>query len=205
MVIALSRTATEALMIVASVWLAIGLTLALLMARRGHGAFGWFVVGSVLGPLSLPLAMSAIRAESPLTRNLTQGVPSGGRIDVLVGVDGSSESEAALRSAVDLLGGSVGRLTLASVITFDNDSTQARENAAQAARGLAATASATKGYEPGTVLLSGQPGEALVEHANKEGYGLLVVGRRGKGASKVLLGSTAVRVANATDIPVLII
>jgi nucleotide-binding universal stress UspA family protein len=204
-VIALSRTTTEALMIGAAVWLAIGLTLALLMARRGHSAFQWFIVGSVLGPLSLPLAMSAIREERPLTRDLIQGVSGGGRIDVLVGVDGSSESEAALRSAVDLLGGAIGRLTLASVITFDNDSTQARENAARAAQGLAATATATTGHEPGTVLLSGQPGEALVEHANNEGYGLLVVGRRGKGASKVLLGSTAVRVANASEIPVLII
>jgi nucleotide-binding universal stress UspA family protein len=53
------------------------------------------------------------------------------------------------------------------------------------------------------MILSGRPADALSEHALRDGYQLLVVGRRGRGASKTILGSTAEKLASA-PIPVLI-
>lgn len=66
-------------------------------------------------------------------------------------------------------------------------------------------AAAVGAIAPGTVLLVGQSREALMRHAAEEGYEVLVVGRRGHGASNVLLGSTATRLAEGTGIPVLIV
>jgi nucleotide-binding universal stress UspA family protein len=70
---------------------------------------------------------------------------------------------------------------------------------------LERSAAAADVLEPGTVLLVGQPAAALMKHAAEEGYELLVVGRRGHGASKALLGSTAMRLAHAAGVPVLVV
>jgi nucleotide-binding universal stress UspA family protein len=55
------------------------------------------------------------------------------------------------------------------------------------------------------VFLVGQPAKALMKHAAEDGYEVLVAGRRGHGASNVLLGSTAPRLAEGAGIPVLIV
>jgi nucleotide-binding universal stress UspA family protein len=65
---------------------------------------------------------------------------------------------------------------------------------------MAASASVSA---PGIMMLSGRPADALSEHALRDGYHLLVVGRRGRGASKAILGSTAARLTSA-PIPVLV-
>lgn len=58
--------------------------------------------------------------------------------------------------------------------------------------------------QPATVLLVGYPATALMRHAVEEDE-VLVVGRRGHGASKALLGSTAMRLSQEAGIPVLIV
>jgi nucleotide-binding universal stress UspA family protein len=204
-VIAITFTATEGLAFAIAVWLSIGISLALVMGRRGHGAFQWLLLGAVLGPIALPLALARIRDERrPQTQELAAGVRGSGAIDVLVGIDGSPESQAALGSAVELLGPRIGRLTLAWVTEFDDTSAQARENTKRAVESLERSAEAANVTEPGMVLLSGRPADALTDQARHEGYQLLVVGRRGRGATKALLGSTASRLAR-TDVPVLIV
>ncbi|MGZ8628719.1 MAG: universal stress protein [Actinomycetota bacterium] len=204
--LALTRTATEALAIALAVWLTVGITLAVVMGRRGHGSFQWFLVGAVLGPIALPVAWAKVRDEPDAeSREIASGVPGAGDVDVLVGIDGSPESEAALHAVVELLGTRIRRLTLAGVTEFDDTSAQAQENTRRAIASLERTATSTDAAEPGMVLLSGRPADALTDRARKDGYGLLVVGRRGRGATKALLGSTASRLAHGTDVPVLIV
>jgi nucleotide-binding universal stress UspA family protein len=201
----LARSTTAVLLIVLAAWLGIGLTLAVVMGRRGHGAFQWFLLGAVLGPLALPLAWTAIRDEGHAsTSHLTESPAGGGSVDVLVGIDGSAEAAHALRTTIELIGTNVGRLTLANVVTFDEASPQARRDEERAAELLEATASSIQTHTPGRVLLTGRPADALMNHATEQGYDLLAIGRRGRGASKALLGSTAVRSANG-PIPVLIV
>lgn len=203
--VALARSATEFFAILLAAWLATGLTLAVVMGRRGHGAFQWFFLGAVLGPLALPLAWSAIRDEGrAAARPTAEGTPSSGSVDVLVGIDGSAEAVDALRAAIRLVGANVGRLTLASVVTFDETSGQARRDEERAAALLEEAASSVEDLDPGRVLLSGQPAGALISHASEEGYDVLAIGRRGRGASKALLGSTAARAADG-PIPTLIV
>src|ERR1044072_4566632 len=79
------------------VWLAIGVTLWGVMGRRGHSMFQWFFIGAILGPLALPIAWSTARTEvSGLNRPLEPGVGGTGTVNVLVGIDGSTEAARAL-------------------------------------------------------------------------------------------------------------
>jgi nucleotide-binding universal stress UspA family protein len=202
----LSPTATEVLVIGLAVWLTVAITLAVLMGRRGHSPFEWFLIGAVLGPIALPIAWGRIRDEPTAPdREVVDVAPGSGAgpVDVLVGIDGSVESEAALRTAVEILGPRIGRLTLVGVTGFDYGNPQVKadtKHALETLRGMAASASVA---HLGITILSGRPADALPEYALRDGYQLLVVGRRGRGASKAILGSTAAQLASA-PIPVLV-
>jgi nucleotide-binding universal stress UspA family protein len=202
----LTRTANEVLLIWLAVALTIGITLAVLMGRRGHSAFEWFLIGAILGPIALPLAWGRIGSEpAAMNREIVDSVPGPGTgpVDMLVGIDGSPESETALRTAVEILGPRIGRLTLAGVTDFDYGSSQAQADTKRALERLRAMAASANVSAPGIMILSGRPADALSEHALRDGYQLLVVGRRGRGASTAILGSTAAQLASA-PIPVLV-
>src|SRR3712207_662145 len=83
---------------IASLWLLIGLGLALVMIRRVYGGFSGLVLGTLLGPCALVLALGARHDEGvePLTVDSAPSTGRSGRVDVLVGYDGSPESFAAL-------------------------------------------------------------------------------------------------------------
>jgi len=199
-------TATEFLLIGLAVWLTVGITLAVLMGRRGHSPFEWFLIGAILGPIALPLAWGRISSEPAAPNRETVDVvpgPGTGPVDVLVGIDGSSESETALRTAVEILGPRIGRLTLVGVTGFDYGNPQVEGDTKRALETLQGIAAAASVAHLGITILSGKPSEALPEYALREEYKLVVVGRRGRGASKAILGSTAAQLASA-PIPVLI-
>ena len=200
------NSAQVGILIVVS-WVAVGLVIGLVMGRRGHNTLTWMILGAVLGPLTVPLAMHAVRDErTSRSHELSQGSPGPGTVDVLVGIDGSPESEAALRTVVGLLGGRLGRLTLAGVVDFDSvGSTPPWDNEAQALEVLARLRDSMQALSPGTTVLGGQPATALIKEAVEGGYEMLAIGRRGHGAAKALMGSTANRLAHGANIPVLIV
>jgi nucleotide-binding universal stress UspA family protein len=196
---------SEILIAALLVWLAIGLTASVMMGRRGHDAFGWLVIGTVLGPLAIPIAVRTIREEHPARgREIRAGSPGTGSVDLLVGLDGSEASERALRRSLELLGDRVGRLTLATVLGHEGPATGWSDEA-DAVSALERITASLLGHEPGVVVLRGRPADALVRHADEHGAELLVVGRRGHGATKALLGSTAHRLAQREGVPVLIV
>jgi hypothetical protein len=99
----------------------IGLVLAIVMGRLGRSPFAWGLLGLVLGPIALLLALVEVRNERPWgTRLVASGDPGSGPVDVLVGIDGSPESAAATTAALELLGDRVGRLTLVAVTDLDD-------------------------------------------------------------------------------------
>jgi nucleotide-binding universal stress UspA family protein len=196
----------------------IGLVLAIVMGRLGHSPFAWGLLGLVLGPIALLLALVAARNEPSLARLVASGVPGAGPVDVLVGIDGSPESAAATTAALDLLGDRVGRLTLVAVTEVD-DSVAGRQEQARLREELERQAEAIRVWLqernltgqaerpvlPELVLRSGQPAAILDQTAAEGGYGLLVVGARGAGLSSVLLGSVATRLAARASVPVLVV
>jgi nucleotide-binding universal stress UspA family protein len=212
----IGMSATTALLILAAVWVGVGLLLALVMGRHGHDPFAWWLLGTLLGPLALPLAISAQRRRRGQAWLVRSGRPGQGPVDVLVGLDGSGEATAALAAALELLGPRLGRLTLVTVLELDasveHDRAQAQARAGLERRGRLVQLRLATGQHgpddgrrvPQLVLAAGHPAQVLSRLAAEGGYDLLVVGSRGAGPSKVLLGSTATSLAAHAKVPVLV-
>jgi nucleotide-binding universal stress UspA family protein len=208
---------SEAIIVIIGVtWVAIGLALAVYMGRRGHTAFGWGVIGVVLGPLAVLLAVQAVIEEPDHAslKTVDGGIPGVGSLDVLVGIDGSPEAAAAAVTALDLFASSMRRMTLAAVVDYDRVAGHERELRHQLdreadrveeeiCRRRAAGAPSMPG-RCGTVLLTGRPDQALADEAIRDGYDVVIAGARGAGVSKALLGSVASRLASSSKVPVLI-
>jgi nucleotide-binding universal stress UspA family protein len=210
-------SATTAMFTLAGIWIGIGLLLALVMGRHGHDPFAWWLLGTLLGPLAIPLALSAERRQAERAQQLRTGVPGRGPVDVLVGLDGSPEAGAALLTVLELLGPQLGRLTLATVINLDasvehdraKDQARAEllRRADQIRMRLWSPSQDPDEHGrpfPDLILLPGQPAKALQRLAAEGAYDLVVVGGRGSGLSKVLLGSTATTLAAQAKVPVLL-
>ena len=201
---------TAALAVVIAVWLVTGLLTGVAMGRRGHSWFGWTVIGCVLGPLVIPVALSSVgRLRGAPAIPVSPGEQGGGRLRVMVGVDGSAEAVAAVRSAIALLDDEIGALTLAAVVGVDavrpDGKGEGQQQAATALAEAAEVARRASGRAAETVLLTGAPAGALLDHAAATGADLLVIGSRGRGASRKVLGSVATQLAGSAPVPLLVV
>lgn len=203
------------LVIVVAAWLAIGAAVGIMEGRRGRWRRGW-VVTSIFGPFALGLAAASARLQEPTPSIVASGVPSGGDVDVLVGIDGSAGSLSALSLAEWFLRGRVHRLTLAVVLDYDTCSShedsllypepwpeevEAREHLAEAAAAVAGIGQAI----PRCVVLAGAPAVTLANYAREQGEDLIVIGSRGRGMTKAVFGSCAKKLARESSIPVLVV
>jgi nucleotide-binding universal stress UspA family protein len=102
-----------------------------------------------------------------------------------------------------MLGSRLGRLTVATVISFEASERDGEERA-EAEEILRRAVAATTVCRPETIILVGQPSEALVEYAHERYYDLLAVGSRGRGISKAILGSVASQLVRQARVPVLV-
>jgi nucleotide-binding universal stress UspA family protein len=201
--------------VIVAAWLMVGAAVGVVEARRGYWRLAW-VVSAMLGPFAIPLALQRRRLAMPDPVVLARGRTRRGRVDVLVGFDGSSDSIAAAELAIGLFGPRVRRVTLATVLDIDTAAPHAdsrlypqpwpeERQARELLDAAAVTLRASSGHEAGQVVLAGDPADALENYAREEGYEVIVVGCRGHGLSKMLLGSCASRLAGKTAVPVLII
>jgi nucleotide-binding universal stress UspA family protein len=185
----------------------IGVAASIFMGRRGHNPFAWLLLGAILGPLVIPVIAVAVQEERMRQRReVASGTSAGGAVDVLVGIDGSSEAEAALHAASALFGPLIGRLTLATVEDFDTAGSRTPlDLERRAVETLERVASSVDAQRPGAVILTGRPADALMRYAADEGYEVIAIGRRGRGANKAVMGSTASRLTAGANVPVLVV
>ncbi len=192
-------------------WVAAGtVAVVLVLYRRGHREGSWLLVGAVLGPLILPIAVerarrSSQRLERRVEPTVDEADPGRGPC-VLIGVDGSPESEEAVRAAVRLVAPVAGRVLLTTVVSADAADGGADDQLASARALLCRHRRELPG---GTVavetqIVAGQPGAALLELADAEDVDLVVVGRRGRGLSRAVLGSAAAALTTGARCPVLL-
>jgi nucleotide-binding universal stress UspA family protein len=204
-----SVSATSALLVVLVVWAVIGMVSGLVMARRGHDRYRWFLLGAVLGPLVVPLWFAAARQEPSVVGATAARAPSGDGLAVLVGIDGSTDATGAMMTALGLFGPLVDRFTVATAVDHDVYATNTPAGARDAAEAALETerqrAAGVLQRTPDAVLLSGRPAEALTAHARSNGYDLVVVGPRGRGASRRLFGSVATALARGVGVPIAIL
>ncbi|MGZ8763568.1 MAG: universal stress protein [Acidimicrobiia bacterium] len=188
------------IIVVAAVWLTIGFVLSLVLGRRGHDGFTWFVVGTLLGPLAVLLAIDAIQnGERRRSSVVAAGSSGGGSTNLLVGIDGSPEARAALETAVAMFGTSLGRVTLVRVIPFDSGTGTDGDAAASIER----EAARFPALHPRIEVARGNPATVLRELAASGSYDVLVIGSQGAG--RHLFGSAARELGAASPIPVLLV
>lgn len=191
-------------------WVAIGLLSGLWMARHGHDPL-WALVALPMGPLFLPIAVERVQRRSGLVEFGSKDeppsrLPAEDGLRVLVGIDGSPESRCALATALRLFGPNCGLLVLAEVVCFEAAEFAIRAEVDAAAKRLGALAAdAEKVCETYTEVLTGAPGSTLREFAATQEMDLLVVGRRGRGLTTLLLGSVSADVIDHSPVPVLVI
>jgi len=199
-------SATTFLLIVVPAWVVIGLLTSYVMGRRGHDLFSWGALGALFGPLVIPLAVDAARAERRgRVVPVVVGRRGAGPLHVLVGVDGSTEAAEAAVEVVTLLGDRLGDVTLATVLDFDAERTgQGSVYEREARTALGEVAASLPGVTATEVLLSGPPAATLAGYGEQHDVDLVVVGHRGRGLSDALLGSVAARLARECALPVLV-
>ena len=195
------------------VWFLIGALLGLRESRRGHWHWLW-LLGAMAGPLSLPL-FRQIEQNERLAQpvEINPGSSAGGEgLRILVGVDGSDSAVDAASRAVSVLAGHLTDLTVAYVADYEiHESapgplspTDTWEDPKSVLSVAAASIGPALGFDPSTVMLSGQPAHALAAYAGNNGYDLVVVGGRGRGLTKRLLGSCALQLAQDSPVPVVV-
>jgi nucleotide-binding universal stress UspA family protein len=192
-----------------AVWIVFGVVSALVMGRRGHAPFNWLILGAVLGPLVIPVALSRMRDARGVSLLDPDRAAYRGPVDVLVGMDGSAESLSAAEVVADLLGDRIGRLTLVTVVDYDTALGGTAGTTRMSAEEELASAAAQLGQRLGSdvdaVVLAGRPAEVLAAHATDSGFDVLAIGSRGRGASRLVTGSVASRLARGASLPVLVV
>lgn len=188
--------------IVLIAWVLIGLGVSLVLGRRGHDSISWLLLGLLLGPLSLLLAVDVVRHDEGLhLEKIGTSAPTAGSggISVLVGYDDSPDAHAVTGTVIDLFGDRLDRLTLVAVLPFDNDP----EGDQVARDALRAEARQHPGAPLDLETARGRPATALLEAAEEGGFDVLAVGIDGAAHSR-LFGDTTGRLSHQRRVPVLI-
>jgi nucleotide-binding universal stress UspA family protein len=190
--------------LLATTWLVGGFVVAVFMKRAGRDFRLWLALGVLLGPFAGLFAPTPRSKSRPGPSSARHAYRSGD-FDVLAGVDGSPESVAALRSAVELFGDRISSLTLARVLDYEAAGSYSGMRAQAEACEELGRVSDEIDYQPLDIqLLYGAPGRSLAEFASDEGIELIVVGARGRGMTRALFGSVARDLVGRSKIPVLV-
>lgn len=205
---------TTVVIAVAVAWCLAGLLSGVWMARRGYDPL-WILVALPLGLLFVPIALERVQRRPAMGVSGTGSSPSTplparGDQDalarVLVGLDGSPESRAALATATRLFGPHCELLVLAEVVRHEATEDEARvEIDAATARLAEAAAGVSVTGAVRTEVLAGAAGPALRQYALEQDMDMLVVGRRGRGLSRHVLGSVSTELVEHSPVPILVV
>ena len=192
----------------AIVWIVAGVLAALvLLGRQGYHDWRWYVLGAVFGPLFIPIAAERANRSVAVVESSAQA-PVSGR-SIVVGVDGSAGADRAVRLAATLFDPARVRVVLVSVV--DPDAADGPEDDPRRVRARAMLLERAAWFEPAapaghvtTEVVAGQPARALEAVAETEGASMIVLGRRGAGLTRHVLGDVATRLGRHATVPVLL-
>jgi nucleotide-binding universal stress UspA family protein len=187
------------------------LVVAYLAARWGRDPFGWLLLSAVMGPIALVGLIGTRHSDLERAAAPEQTRKRGeGEHCVLVAVDGSSGSEAAVRHAIEMRDEFTDAIVLAVLPHEAKPATAGRgedEYNARVERMTAPAVAALReaGMAHRVAVAFGSAGEEIVRAAEREGADAIVVGRRGAGLTRALLGSTSDHVVRHAKQPVTVI
>jgi nucleotide-binding universal stress UspA family protein len=181
-----------------------------LAARWGHGPFGWLLLCAAMGPIAVIALVVTHGAEVSRLRAAPLELAAGqAAARVLIGCDGSPVGERLARYVAASHAG--GHIELIAVLPYEAEpgtSARSREDARAATERMtapAASALRAMGVDADVHAAYGHAGEQIVRRATEVAAGAIVVGRRGSGLSRALLGSTSDHVVRNATCPVTVI
>jgi nucleotide-binding universal stress UspA family protein len=188
-------------MLVAS-WLAL---------RWGRDPFGWALLAAVLGPIALIGLVGAHQSDTARPEPFEHaGARRAGTEELLAAVDGSPSS---VRVARYIAESHPHATEVALLAVLPHEARPSASGAAQEEHQRqvdAVTSEARKIIEAAGVPVRivvgyGVPGETIVRAADEEHANVIVIGRKGAGLTKALLGSTSDYVVKHARQPVLVV
>jgi nucleotide-binding universal stress UspA family protein len=193
----------------------VSMLIVIVLAQRwGRDPFGFALLAAVLGPIAIVALVGSRQSDRgrPHRFETADGSQSSGGRSVLLPVDGS-QSAARAAAAIPTLGL---RDIEAIVLTVlpreaepraDASPQQQQEHQREIDRSTGDAVKVLKSAGvPHRVLVGyGKPGEEIVEAASEQGAVLIIVGRKGAGLTKSLLGSVSDHVVKHASVPVVVI
>lgn len=183
-----------------------------LAVRWGREPFGWALLTAVLGPIALAGLLGTRQSDLQKPKQFER-MSNGGRTAtscVVAPVDGSAATERVARYITQMHAGEADVLLLAvlphemrtrTTPQQESEHTATVESMTRNARAIIDDAGmpyrVTVGY--------GSPGAEIVRFAEEENADLIVIGRRGSGLSKALLGSVSDHVVKNATRPVVVV
>lgn len=183
-------------------WVTAGLVAAVVMRRSGYDLKLWLGLGILLGPFAVVVAADHLR-HLPRRPAVAEDERRPGTLDLLAGIDGSAQSIAAVKTALDLFGDQVTSLTLATVIDYDTRGSLTGRRSQEKAYARLVEVADDLGFKPVHLkLLFGRPTTELEVFASETDVELMVLGARGHGMSEAVLGSVSSRLIGSSPVPV---
>jgi nucleotide-binding universal stress UspA family protein len=201
--------------VVAFFWAAIVgvcmIIIAYLATRWGRDAFGWVLLAAVLGPIALVALYGTRQSDTARPRSPETSGERQADVErtVLIAVDGSAPATRAAQHLVEM-GSPVTEALLLTVLpreakpaagASDAEHERAVESALQGAREVLQRA----GVPVRTAVAYGVPGEEIVRCAEGQDVELILMGRKGRGLTKALLGSVSDYVSKRANRPVALV
>lgn len=192
-------------------WLALVIASAVVVSyfahRWGRDPFGWVLLCAAMGPIALVGLLGTRKTDrARLARPPEMGAQSGDS-PIVIACDGSKgsarlgeQAAATYRTGHDVI--------LLTVLPYEaerqEESADVRKRAGDMTRTVS-TLLEERGIPSRIVVRYGPPGEVIVAFANEVGASLIIIGRRGSGLTRALLGSVSGHVAEHAQIPVALV
>ncbi len=183
-----------------------------LALRWGRDPFGWLLLSAAMGPFAI-IALIGTRSADVEHQRRPAELGAGrtpGRIRIVVGSDGSAAGPRAAEHVLRELRQNA-EVVLVCVLPHEaepgGNERARRDNEARVANMTKATLEtlSSGGISARTAVAFGQAGEEIVRLADHEHADLIIVGRRGAGLSRALLGSASDHIVKHATRPVLIV
>jgi nucleotide-binding universal stress UspA family protein len=208
------------LVIVALVWAGIVIVslvvVSYLAVRWGRDPFGWALLAAVLGPIAIVGLLGTHRSDVERATGTFEQFRGARRessadLRVLAAVDGSAASASLARHIVAHYAPETCEAVLLAVLPMEaqeragGQQQQEHQRTVDSMTGEARRLLEAAGVPVRVVVGYGAPGETILRLADEEGAGMIVVGRRGAGLSRALLGSVSEHVVKNAKQPVTIV
>jgi nucleotide-binding universal stress UspA family protein len=186
-------------------------------SRWGRDPFSWFILGALLGPIGFAVLLAIHREDrlraqrTPATAEVREPSRQGNK--VLVPFDGSAQSDLAVQYVTESLRSASTHVDLLTVMPREVEERAStrqgvlrREDLDQQKLDAACSSLRAAGLQCKVITRFGDPAEEILRLAQEEGYGSIVMGRRGRsGVTKLILGSVSERVVKESPSPVTVV